>query len=249
MNWAITNDMAYMSTQSIKSPNLSCGDGTANVTLSLNETFGPYPGNLSFWYYCEDSPSEGGLHWHVDGKMKGSSDDMMTGMWMMEDLMIESSGDVTWSYVYDCDGDMDMDTMDEAGTAYIDAVTFKPHLSPTGFPTSSPSHSPSHSPTHQPSSEPSHSPTHEPSHDSVAPSVDPLPDCPAKEDNCQPGGCEGACKGAIGQIGSGSCLGEEMTCVDLDGFVGTDSCKGPEACKNLIGMYVHVICLLALIRV
>ena len=225
--------MSYTGEQSIKSPKLSCGDGYANVTLSLNETFGPYPGNLSFWYYCEESPSDGGLQWYVDGEMKGSSDDM-TGMWMMEDLMIESPGDVTWSYVYDCDGDMDMDMMNEAGTAYIDVVTFKPLLSPTGFPSSSPSHSPSHSPTHQPSSEPS-SPTHEPSHDSLAPSVDPLPDCPVTDDNCLPDGCEGACKGAQGQIESGSCLGVE-SCVDLDGFVGTDSCLGVESCKNLIGM-------------
>ena len=160
--------------------------------------------------------------------MKGSSNDTMTDTWTMEDLMIESPGRVTWSYVYDCDGDSMMDIMDEAGTAYIDVVTFKPHLSPTGLPTSTPSHSPSHSSSH------------EPSRDSL-PTSDPLSDdCPAEEDNCQPGGCEGACKGAQGQIGSGSCLGEEMTCVDLDGFVGTDSCRGLEACKNLIGMYMSM---------
>ena len=225
--------MAYTGTQSIKSPKLSCGAGTANVTLSLDDNNGPYPGNLSFWYYCNNSPSEGGLHWYVDGEMKGSSDDMMTG-WMMEDLMIESPGNVTWSYVYDCNGDSEMDIMDEAGTAYIDVVTFKPHLSPTGFPSSSPSHSPTHEPTSNPS------------HDSLAPSGDPLPDCPAKFDNCLPGGCEGVCKGAQGKIDSGSCLGRldldapdtDMTCVDLDGFVGTDSCLGVESCKNLIGMYL-----------
>ena len=229
--------MHYTGEQSIKSPKLSCGDGIANVTLTLDETFGPYPGNLSFWYYCDDSPSEGGLHWHVDGEMKGSSDDMKTNKWMMEHLMIESPGHVTWSYVYDCNGDSEMDIMDDAGTAYIDVVTFKPHLSPTGLPSSSPSHSP----THEPSSEPSHSPTSEPSRDSL-PTSDPL-SCPAKFDNCSPGGCEGVCKGSQGRIDTGSCLGpdtDSMTCVDLDGFVGRNSCQEVETCKNLIGMFMFM---------
>ena len=49
--------------------------------------------------------------------------------------------------------------------------------------------------------------------------------CPATENNCLPGGCDGVCSGASGIIGDGSCKDGEEACVDLTGIVGTDSVR------------------------
>ena len=62
--------------------------------------------------------------------------------------------------------------------------------------------------------------------------------CPATEANCMPGGCEGVCKGSIGSIGVNSCLGTSITdatCVNLNGTVADNACRGVEACTELIG--------------
>ena len=71
-------------------------------------------------------------------------------------------------------------------------------------------------------------------------------DCPATEDNCNPGGCEGVCKGSMGSIGVDSCWGASMlddTCVNLNGTVATKACRGVKACTELIGKWSYVICL------
>ena len=132
------------------------------------------------------------------------------------------------------------------GTVYIDNVYFVPFARPStpGPTTSKPTSETTSNPTLKPATpKPSQAPaTFEPTatatttateapsqsdetlkptpertpNPSKRPTDQPTESCPATDNNCLPDGCEGACMGATGEIGAGSCQ-EQESCVNLSG--------------------------------
>ena len=154
INWARSTEQAKTGTHSLKSPNMyECGD-MANVTLYIEKSWGT-PGKLTFSYYCQDRPSQGGLQLFVNNKYEGSLSGM-NDIWKSTFVMIPSTElpvQVTWSYVYDCD-----DNTTSAGNAFIDDVYYEPDG--TSKPTSLPSISPveTKAPTYEPTPPPTNTP-------------------------------------------------------------------------------------------
>ena len=256
--WALSTEEADAGVYSIRSPDLDVdAPASAYATLSAADDWGEGSLHFSLLWDLDPYPGSSDLLWRVDGEVEGRVPFGSSDGWEEFRIDLEKEArEVTWEYAYDPGGGGGgVPAM--SGAAFLDEVYFvpagaSPTLDPTRDPTASPASNPTPSPVSSPTLGPtarpapgptlgpSTSPTSGPSRSpafrpTIGPTPNPAATCPATEDNCLPGGCEGVCNGATGTVGARSCRGGDRTCVDLRGNVGADSCFGTSACKELTG--------------